>query len=337
MVSPALLSFYMLWTLCALPVESLWLFCRSNGHLNRAAKGPGETIRKTQGSEPDHNFTYSVPSPRIITPTLTSQSMVVTSVVAAYEVCNTPGSNTSSTCSTVFRNITTSLCSTVLTAWFTSVTVTDCNQNITFSTQSSYSLATATTIPSTPSALPASQALSQGPTATTFVQSVVYYFTAPWQSLAADTPTNIAVLICKFDQDDNKTCQEIKEVWVVHTENVPVTSTSTVSISTSFTAPAVLLLGPSQSTTIPTGAFELTTEIEYTSLSANGTTFTSTLSESGALATALLGAAPSQNETSTTTSTTTITVSGQPTTITRTLSLVSKPEPTATTSQLPVS
>lgn len=236
MVSFALLSFYILWTLCALPVESLWLFRRSNGHLNRAANGPGETIRKSQGSEPDHNFTYSVPSPRVITPTLTSQSMVVTSVVAAYEVCNTPGSNTSSTCSTVFRNITTSLCSTVLTAWFTSVTVTDCNQNITFSTQTSYSLATATTIPSTPSALPASQALSQGPTATTFVQSVVYYFIAPWQSLAANTPTNIAVLICKFDQDDSKICHEIKEVWVVHTENVPVTSTSTVSISTSFTA-----------------------------------------------------------------------------------------------------
>ena len=235
MVSPSFLSFYTLWTLCALPVESLW-FRRSNGHLNRAAKGPGEMIPKTQGSEPDHNFTYSVPSPRVITPTLTSQSMVVTSVVAAYEVCNTPGSNTSSNCSTVFGNITTSLCSTVLSAWFTSVTVTDCNQNVTFSTQSSYSLATATAIPSIPPALVAGQALSQSLTAATFVQSVVSYFIAPWQSLAANTPTNIAVLICKFDQNDNESCQEIQEIWVVHTENVPVTSTSTVSISTSFTA-----------------------------------------------------------------------------------------------------
>ncbi|TVY43697.1 hypothetical protein LOCC1_G004785 [Lachnellula occidentalis] len=329
MVSPLLLSFYMLWTLCALPAKSLW-FRRSNVHLNSAAKGPGETIYNTQGSGPNHNFfTYSVPSPSVITPTLTSQSMIVTSVVAAYEVCNTPAPNTTSTCSTVFRNITTSLCSTVLTAWFTSITVTDCNQNITFSTQSSYSLATATTISSTPPAFPAGQASSQGPTAATFVQSVVSYFIAPWQSLAANTPNNITVLICKFDQDKNKICQEIQEVWVVHTESVPVTSTSMVSVSTSFTVPAVLLLGPSQSITAPKGAFELTTEIEYTSLSANGTTFTSTISESGTLTSAPLGAAPSQSETSTTTSTTTITILGKPTTTTRTLTLVIESKPTA--------
>jgi hypothetical protein len=237
MISPSLLSFYILWTLCALPAESSW-FHRSNGHPVRAVnrvQSPGDTIHKAQGSGPNETYTYSVPDPRIVTPKLTSQGMVVTSVVAAYEICNTPGSNTSSY-STVFQNITTSICSTVLTAWFTSVTVTDCNQDITFSTQSSYYLATATSVPIATPALPASQASSQCPTAATYVQSVVSYFIAPWKSLAANTPTKITVLICKFDQDGSKTCQEIKEVWVVHTEYVPVTSTSTVSISTSFTA-----------------------------------------------------------------------------------------------------
>jgi hypothetical protein len=242
MISPSLLSFS-IWALCAITSEASW-FRRSNGHLGRDASGApssGDTSHKTQGWSPNTNYsterthsryyTYSVPTPQVITPTLTSQGMVVTSMVAAYEVCNTPGSNSSS-CSTVFENITTSQCSMVFTAWFTSVTITDCDQNITFSTQSSCSLATATNGPAKTPALPTGQ--SPSPTNTTYLQSIVSYYIAPWQSLAANTPTNITVLVCKFDQDGQETCQDIREVWIIHTKYVPVTSTSTLSLSTSF-------------------------------------------------------------------------------------------------------
>lgn len=114
MISPSLLSLSM-WALCTLPSQASW-FRRSNAHLVRAASGeqsPGDTSHDTQQWAPSH--TDSLFEPHSITTTLTSQNMPVTSMVAAYEVCNTPESNTSS-CSTVFQNITTSWCSTVLTA-----------------------------------------------------------------------------------------------------------------------------------------------------------------------------------------------------------------------------
>jgi len=237
-----LLSFSV-WALCAISSEASW-FRRSSGLSIRAANSvtsPGDTLHETQkwtlnknhSAEETHSryYTYSVPDPRVVTPTLTSQGMAVTLIVAAYEVCNTPGSNISS-CSTIFQNMTTSQCSTVLTAWFTSVTVTDCDQNITFSTQTSYSLATATNGPASTPALPTGQAPS--PSNSTYLQSVISYYIAPWQSLAAHAPTNITVLVCKFDQAGQETCQEIREVWIIHTEYVPVTSTSTLSLSTSF-------------------------------------------------------------------------------------------------------
>lgn len=196
MVYLSLLSFFILWALCVLPGQSWW-FRPSTGHSVHAAnrlRSPGDTIHKTQGSETDENqlveatstgyYTYSVPDPQVIKPTLTSQGMVVTSVEAAFAVCNTQEANTSS-CSTVFQNFTTSLSSTILTAWFTSVTITDCNQNITFSTESSYLLATATPSPITTPAQSASQTCF---TPEVNVQSVISYFIAPWQSLAAHTP-----------------------------------------------------------------------------------------------------------------------------------------------------
>jgi hypothetical protein len=244
MISPSLLSFT-LWALYAIPSEASW-FRRLNDNLRRDANrapSSGGTSHKTQISSlsnshsvigtPSHYYTHSIPDPLVITPTVTSQGMVVTSMVAAYEICNTPEVNTSS-CSTVFQNITTSQCSTILTAWFTSVTITDCDQNITFSTQSSCAVATATNDPAEISALPTGQSLS--PTPTTYVQSIVSYYIAPWQSLAANTPTNITVLVCKFNQAGRETCQEIREVWTIHTEYVPVTSTSTLSLSTSFSS-----------------------------------------------------------------------------------------------------
>jgi len=255
MASSVLFSFCILaWTLCVLPTEAYW-FLQARSHSTHAIKRLRSlnsdrfgTSHETQGWEPNDSsttsetsndsspselYTLPVPSARIIEPTLTSQGMIISSIIPLYEVCNTPGSNTTS-CSTVFETITTSSCSTILTYAFTKATISDCNQNITFSTQSSYSLATATVSTSTAPALRKRRASSQTSSSliTTYVQSIVSYYIAPWQSLAANTPSNITVLVCDYDFFGNETCSTIQEVWVIYTEYVPVITTSTLIIST---------------------------------------------------------------------------------------------------------
>ncbi|KAH7381770.1 hypothetical protein BKA64DRAFT_558305, partial [Cadophora sp. MPI-SDFR-AT-0126] len=180
------------------------------------------TAQEGSGSLSENDTTpyiFSVPSASIIIPTPTSQGMIVTSIVPMYEVCDTPGKNVTS-CSTAFETVTTESCSTVLTYAFTKTTISDCNHNITFSSRTTYALAT-----TTPSeVLP--------PTPVTYVQSIVSLYAAPWQSLAADTPGGITVLVCTTDFMGNESCVLIEEIWVVHTEYVPIIITSTLSIST---------------------------------------------------------------------------------------------------------
>jgi hypothetical protein len=232
MASSVLFSFFLLaWTLCVLPTttEAYWFRRSDTSHQSQvwqsdaaAATPVGLTSSSTQ------SYIFSLPTPRIIEPTLTSQGMIVSSIIPLYEVCNTPGSDASS-CSTVFETIVTTTCSTVLTYAFTKSTISDCSQNITFSTQSSYSLVTAT-VSATMTPAPESQPQS----VTTYVQNIVSYYIAPWQSLAANTLSNVTVLVCQYDFSGNPTCTTIQEVWVVHTESVPIVTTSTLIISTTL-------------------------------------------------------------------------------------------------------
>jgi len=260
--SSILFSFYILaWMLCVLPTEAYW-FRQARSQSANAIKrlrslNPDRfrTSHETQGWQPNDTLTtsttssqsymFSLPTPKTTEPTLTSQEMIVSSIIPLYEVCNTPGSNTTS-CSTVFETITTTSCSTVLTYAFTQATISHCNQNITFSTRNSFTLATATVSPITTPAVQNQQAAisSFSPSVTTYVQSIVSYYIASWQSLAANTPSNITVLICEYDYAGNETCLTIQEIWVVHTEYVPVTITSTLVISTALASVSLLPFSP---------------------------------------------------------------------------------------------
>jgi hypothetical protein len=189
-------------------------------------------------------YSFSVPSVQIIEPTLTSQGMIVSSIIPLYEVCNMPGFNTTS-CSTVFETITTDYCSTVLTYAFTQTTITDCAQSITFSTDSSFSLATTTPLTTTAAVIRNAERQVMPPISSpapiTYVQSIVSYYIAPWQSLAARTPSNITLRVCSYDYTGGETCNDIQEIWVVHTEYTPVTISSILSISTILSSVCITL------------------------------------------------------------------------------------------------
>ncbi|KAF8853940.1 hypothetical protein BDZ45DRAFT_677281 [Acephala macrosclerotiorum] len=347
MISHTFLQFSLLVATLGVPAEATWFRHRRLhvGHRNIGAEQQKEGWHAADFSPPpappatlaSESYTFSVPNASIIAPSLTSQGMAVTSIVPIYEVCNTPGSNTTS-CSTVFETLITTTCSTVLTYAFSKTTITECSLNITFSTQNSYALATTTISPTTTPVL-SSQALTSAPsssstpspstTTTIYVQSVVSYWYAPWQSLAAGNPTNITLLVCTWDFYNKETCTSVQEVWIVHTEYVLVSTTSALSISTSLLSDAVFLLAPTQSIAAPAGNFTLSTQIIYSSMVPNATTSVSTLTSSDtgtdlAINTAL----PGGTTTSITTSTSTITITRPQSTVTMTLSEVWQPTTT---------
>ncbi|CZR58449.1 uncharacterized protein PAC_08341 [Phialocephala subalpina] len=346
MISNTFLQFSLLVATLSVPTEAAFWFRQGRFHIgnrNIGAEQQKEGWHAAGFNQPpalsttlSESYTFSVPNASIIAPTLTSQGMTVTSIVPIYEVCNTPGSNTTS-CSTVFETTTTTTCSTVLTYAFSKTTITDCSLNITFSTQSSYALATTTILPTTTpvqkrqalTSAPSSSSTPSSTTTTTYVQSVVSYWYAPWQSLAANDPKTITLRVCTYDLYSQESCTSVQEVWIVHTQYVLVSTTSTLSISTSLSSDAVFLLAPTQSVTAPAGNFTLSTQIIYSSMVVNATTYVSTLTSSDTSTNlAINTAAPGNTATSTTTLTTTITITAPESTATMTLSLVQQPTTT---------
>lgn len=136
-----------------------------------------------------------------------------------YNVCIFDG-NSRTSYLTNYETQTTSSCSTVLDGFFTQVSITDCSQSVTFSTQSSF-LLNSTTLPAT--------GFFGSPATSTYVQSVVAYSIAPWQSVAAGDMSHITVVSCTFGSNDIETCTSVQETLEVHVDYVPVVSTATLS------------------------------------------------------------------------------------------------------------
>ncbi|KAI9050425.1 hypothetical protein LZ554_005590 [Drepanopeziza brunnea f. sp. 'monogermtubi'] len=307
----------LVWALCFIPTYAILLPGRAAwNHIKRSEQiGRNQVGNLTKTATTTNPYVFSAPYAQVVLPSPTSEGETFASVVSVYEVCNMPGSSTT-TCSTVFETVTEEACSTVLTYAFSKTTISECTHNVTFSTHVDFALST-TTLPVTSGA---QATVTPSPTIITYAQSTVSYYAAPWQSLAADTPTGITVLICTTDFNGIETCSLIEEVWVVHTTFVPVTATSTVSLSTSFSSDVVLLLGATQSLVAPAGEFSLSTFVEYSTMSPNATTSTSisTISSDG-VASGVASTPVTIDQTSTTTKTRTVTITGATVTVTRTL------------------
>lgn len=174
--------------------------------------------------------------------------------------------------SIVYVTKTTTACDATLTGFFTRVTVTDCSQSVTFSTKSSFYL-----IATTPSA-----ALAARQAATTSIQSVVSYFVAPWQSIAANTPNGITIVVCTINADGSENCSGVREVVATIVTTVPMTQTATltvsqyfpnvstelyklITISNMFQKNARVVIG-GQNIAVNSGAQQFTTVVVYTTM-----------------------------------------------------------------------
>ena len=215
--------------------------------------------------------------------TVTSQSQSVTSYVAQFTLCELPfaitpmpsvilstpryrniSTQASSTdsCSTIYSPTVTLVCATTLTGLASKIPVTDCAQNVTFSSEYGYILVTPTL---TPSALPAStnmaifnatgvsnSSLAAMITPPPAIQTLTTYFIAPWAELTAGTaPSDVTRKVCTTFANGTHECIETIEVW--RTSLVTQAATSTISLD--FTA---TVHGPSQMIVLETFVANIT-------------------------------------------------------------------------------
>jgi hypothetical protein len=160
----------------------------------------------------------------------------------------------------------TTICATTLTGLGSRISVTKCDQEITFSTEYGFTMETPT-----PTTTASSSLITPAPT----LKRVLTYWLAPWQALTAgDTPEDVDVKVCTLLDEDNMECMRYQEVWQV----VVVTSTSTthrtIQVSTTVSGPGTIIVETVQSTITDTiesidlsTVLMLETEIETESIS----------------------------------------------------------------------
>lgn len=232
---------------------------------------------------------YSIlyPSPNASPIEITAQSQVVTSYVPEMTWCvapalaiyaltgppylnSTTGYSTSyegtGSCSTAFAPVRTSICATTLTGLGSKISVTACEQQVTFSSECGFTLETPSPITTDFSSL-----ITPAPT----VRRLFTYWLAPWQALTAgETPSDVDVKICSELDDGNLECKRYQEVWQVVVVTSTLTTERTVQISTTVTGPGMLYVETLQSTVTDTvesvdlsTVLQLETEIETESIS----------------------------------------------------------------------
>ncbi|CAG8982967.1 hypothetical protein HYALB_00003546 [Hymenoscyphus albidus] len=187
---------------------------------------------------------------------------------------STPGNQTSGnlTATTRFsrnaalRPARTTTCSTVIVGFYTSITVSDCSQTITFSTENGYAFVSTTAYPTpTPFLRVRQEEQAQGISSqegSPRVQKLRTYYAAPWKELAANDPKDIEVKTCKVNESDkDEDCEVDSREYVLATNCKEVTVTSTLSISTTLSSPIRLRIPPNTTISVPAGSMDLSTEL----------------------------------------------------------------------------
>lgn len=208
-------------------------------------------------------LTFFTPSPSATPIAITRQSQVETSYVPQLTLCAlpplafVPGSFSVSassgpryqnysistppgngTCQTMYSPTPTTICATVLTGLVTRVTVSECDQDVTFSSDFGFTLVTPTASVNA-SATSNSSLITPAPS----IQTLTTYYMAPWQSMTmADPPSDIDKKICRTFENGTINCLHIFEVWEVQIVTMTATTVSHIDLTTTVPGPAKLLI-----------------------------------------------------------------------------------------------
>ena len=136
-------------------------------------------------------------------------------------------------CETVYVPTVTTVCATTLTGIASKITVSECDQQITFSSECGFTL-------ETPS--PTISSLSLVTPAPT-VKRMTTYWLAPWQSLTAgNTPSDVDIKICTVQEDESLECIRYQEVWEVFVVTKTFTTHRDVQLTATVTGPGTLIV-----------------------------------------------------------------------------------------------
>ncbi|KAK0661372.1 hypothetical protein DIS24_g2617 [Lasiodiplodia hormozganensis] len=188
-------------------------------------------------------YSYYYPSPSALPTPITQQSQVETTYIPRITTCKGPPvaleilqqttlpflNYTSTiygqgpiTCDTLYYTETTTICATTLPGIASKITISECTQDVTFSSDF------ATTIVTPRSTVTASDGHLSTITNAPSIQLRTTYYMAPWQSLTANVgvlPADVDVKVChpRPGNDTIEDCIRAEESWAV----LPVTLTST--------------------------------------------------------------------------------------------------------------
>lgn len=221
-------------------------------------------------------LTYITPSAGATPVAVVNQSQIVTSYIPEFTLCELPpiefipitppstlptGASTApyqnysiyippglGSCTTIYSEVHTQVCATTLIALATQYTVTNCNQDLTFSTRQGYVLAkaTATADASLGASVNSSTAIVSATatasidgsamiTAAPSIETLTTYYLAPWQQLTAGTaPSEVDLKVCRTFTNGTTECIREYQIW----ETILVTTTATtytnINISTTI-------------------------------------------------------------------------------------------------------
>lgn len=208
-------------------------------------------------------MTWCVGPPIALVPIVTQTSPPYVNASTAYSTI-TAGTES---CETVYAPITTTVCATTLTGLASKVTVSECDQEVTFSSECGFELETPTPTISN------SSLITPAPS----VKRMTTFWLAPWQSLTlGETPSDVDIKVCTVLEDETLECRRYQEVWEVVVVTQTTTTEREVQLSTTVTGPGTLLIETLQAHITDTVVFfNLTTtliletqiEIETTSKS----------------------------------------------------------------------
>lgn len=221
-------------------------------------------------STPVGILTIITPSPGASPVEVTKQSQIVTSYIPEFTLCDLPpiafnhvsrpttipstapfqNYSTSippsnGTCTTMYKTTATMVCAATLSDLTTTYTVTKCPQEITFSTQYGYVLATPTasanlTGNSTTTPYGNSTALI---TAAPSIRTLTTYFIAPWQELTtAGPPQDVDLKVCATLANGTENCIREYQVWKTSLLTLTSTSTRSINFTTEIPGPSQLIV-----------------------------------------------------------------------------------------------
>ncbi|OCL10298.1 hypothetical protein AOQ84DRAFT_387607 [Glonium stellatum] len=197
-------------------------------------------------------YTIITPSPGAAPVKVTEQSQVVTTFVPQMTMCvgppvalvpvttmGPPYLNYSmivagnGSCSTYYTPTVTTVCATTLTGLATQIKISQCSQEVTFSSDFGYSL-------ETPSSAMGSNAIA---TPAPAIKTIITYYMAPWQALTSGrTPSSVDSKLCTVLEDGSLRCKYYREVWHIQTTTVTSTTTRHVDLTTTVSGPGTLMV-----------------------------------------------------------------------------------------------